>query len=224
MSFFKPAKENNSLSFSSMKFVMILILFLFYSVVLAQPILTSNFNFNCTLKSITIEGFTNINHFYFTFRNPKENEGLFQNKILNRTTNNQIKFFIPVQDFNSNNTFMDYDFRKLLKASEFPEVTVSFDKDLVEKILSEKSSKQLDLYLTLTGVTRSIKVESAESEEEHGELEFSGNTYFNLSDFGLEAPEKMFGLIKVLDKVEISFNILFISTVQTSQVPFTGNN
>ncbi len=191
-----------------MRLIIIILLNVLLSGLEVHKYKNPDYSFNCILNSITIEGSSNINHFYFTFINQGNTRLYFQNEKLQTDSDRDLVLFnIPVVAFNGNPMYMEHDFRSLLKASEFPVVSVSFEKNLLWKIISKRTLDQPKLNVTLTGITRTIKIENMVFNQSNNDLFLDGITRFRLSDFSIRPPEKMFGLVKVEDSVAIKFKI-----------------
>ena len=187
------------------------IIFLLCSLsVSAQQVSDTRVNNTCFLNYISIEGATNVNSFYFTYQNTSGNTfSLSQAACNNDTDTGIINFKIPVKDFDGSNPAMLGDFQTLLKASEFPKVIVGVQKKILRDIASRKGfSDDLDLFLTMAGVTRPIDAKYTTHYLPDGNILLSGLTHIKLTDFSLDPPKKMLGIVRVEDMVFIKFEII----------------
>jgi hypothetical protein len=174
----------------------------------------------CYLKMVSIEGSSNINSFFFTYLNLKEKAThLPSDEYILRYDGGILDFRIPVKAFKGSNPAMTSDFMELLKAKNFPSVSVGFEKSKFDAMSSYDSPSYLNLHITLAGVTKEIKARCSLYNTSDNKQYVSGFTQFNLTDFYLEPPRKAFGLIRVKDMVTIQFDIFITSSkaIQTAQ-------
>ena len=116
---------------------------------------------------------------------------------------------ILVKAFEGSNPAMLGDFQTLLKAAQFPKVIVGVHKKILREIASGSTySDNLDLFLTMAGVTRPIDAEYTTHYLPDGNLLLEGITHIKLTDFSLDPPKKMLGIIRVEDMVFIKFELV----------------
>lgn len=118
---------------------------------------------------------------------------------------NKLSFNVPVKSLKSGKSAMDDNTYKALKAKDHP--TISYK---LEKVISAKpSSDGFDLrtsgLLTIAGTTKTIEM-PVKANTVNG-IQFTGETTFNMSDYGVDPPTALFGTIKTGDKVTIKFNV-----------------
>jgi polyisoprenoid-binding protein YceI len=188
-----------------------IICILFSYSVSAQQVSDALIPNTCFLNYISIEGETNVNSFYFTYQNNTSGNtySLSQTACNNDTDTGIINFKIPVNAFNGSNPAMFTDFQTLLKASEFPKVIVGVQKKILRKIATGSGySDKLNLFLTMAGVTRPIEAKYTTRYLPDGNILLSGVTHIKLTDFSLDPPKKMLGIIRVEDSVFIKFELV----------------
>ena len=123
---------------------------------------------------------------------------------------NDVKLFtfrIPIKNFKGSNVSMQNDFQSLLKASEYPIISVSIQEKQFQEIINN-ALNELTLDLTIAGISKPVKAQYTTQEHSNNSIFLHGTTHFHLSDFTLEPPEKMLGVIKVEDVVFIRFDII----------------
>ena len=123
--------------------------------------------------------------------------------------------FIEVETFDCKNRMMNNDFRNTLQNDKFPEIKIEFLN--LKEIQNQRNTRKAEGYvkITLAGVSQKYLISS--------ELEFLDNQYsilrgeqtFRFSDFGLEPPQKGFGLVKVNDEIQVSFDLILEQTAYT---------
>ncbi|MBX2844288.1 MAG: YceI family protein [Flammeovirgaceae bacterium] len=169
-------------------------------------------------SELTIHGQTNINQFTCTLNDFRGSD------TINFTSNikNDITYFdnalltIPVLNFDCGQKMITSDFRELLNEPSYPEIKIDFLKIHPRKEdLGKGSSNQknpdgyFEVELEVAGVKKKKSVEILKEERIANERFFLGEVELDIKDFGLIAPEKMMGLIKVKDKISITFQLSF---------------
>lgn len=123
--------------------------------------------------------------------------------------------FIEVGTFDCKNRMMNNDFRSTLKHDEYPEIKIEFLN--LKEVQEQNNTRKAQGYIkiTLAGKSHQYFLNS--------ELEFlddqysilSGEQTFRFSDFGLDPPQKGFGLVKVNDEIQVSFDLILERTAYT---------
>lgn len=164
---------------------------------------------SCKLKSISIEGETNVNQFEFSYDSIVAKEVNKPENLSNAGAEPKIVHFrLPVHAFSSDNSMMNKDFYKLLKASEHPEIIVGIDKSKLYLMTSGHYYSAMDIELTMAGITKSIQGKFTSTYTRNGKLILKGLSYINLKDFSLDPPQKMLGLVKVNETILINFDVV----------------
>jgi len=123
--------------------------------------------------------------------------------------------YIEVAQFDCKNRIMNNDFRNTLKHNDYPEIKIEF-LNLREVQLQDNTLKaQGHIKVTLAGKTHEYFLSS--------ELEFLDDQYsilkgeqtLRFSDFGLEPPQKGFGLVRVNDEIHVSFDLILEQSALT---------
>ncbi len=109
----------------------------------------------------------------------------------------------PIVDFDCPKKLMEKDLQELFEARNFP-----YAKLTVNKVFTNASTTQSSIKFTLTlkDVSNQYTVPLQEKYI-NGENYIKGNQPILLTDFGIEPPTKMLGMVKVADEVMISFTI-----------------
>jgi len=171
----------------------------------------TNHHHCCYLNQITIEGETNINQFNFVFDNSQYDIISIEEKIKEKKPVKEIiEFKIPVKGFKGDNYLMENDFYNLLDAAKFPVIVVGIEKSMLQEIFFGSDDSAIDFYITLAGNTKHLKGQYVIYNQ--NDVAFlSGKAKIRLTDFSLEPPQKMMGMLKVKDVIFIKFDILLSS-------------
>ncbi len=174
----------------------------------AQKLAVKSDNSNCCyLNQIIIEGETNINQFNFTFDNSRYDVLTINEKAKSDNLKKElIEFEIPVKGFKGDNYLMENDFYTLLNASNHPIIIVGIEKSLLQKIFFGSAGSVIDFYITIAGNTKHVKGEYTTNCKNDLTI-LTGNANIRLTDFSIDPPQKMLGMLKVKDLIFIKFDI-----------------
>lgn len=163
----------------------------------------------CFLKSVHIEGKTNINKFVLTYNNPKPIADLFdKSKLIKSPEKGVVEFRIPIKDIQGKSESLLSDFRSMMNSEEYPDVLVEINQKDFLSIIGNRFQQSLFVKLTFAGISKSIITEYTITENSKGKIDLKGIAQVKLSDFNLTPPKKLLGLIKVQDVIFITFDIL----------------
>jgi hypothetical protein len=159
---------------------------------------------------LAIHGSTNINSFTCaidsytgkdTLRYTKKYTGC---KLQFTTT----RMTIPVRSFDCGSRQISRDFRAALKVEQFPQLDINFI-DL-ENSAGEKPFVNGNVDITIAGVTARYTIRFA-IKNSNGTILLAGNHPVNFADFRLQAPEKLNGLIRVENRLNVEFRLVMKS-------------
>lgn len=115
--------------------------------------------------------------------------------------------FLDVKGFDCRNRVMNSDFQATLQAETYPEIKVEFVN--LTEVNTIGSSRKAAGYveITLVGKTKRYPIISDLVLMDNYNSILKGEQIFRFSDFGLEPPQKGFGLVKVRDEITVSFEL-----------------
>jgi hypothetical protein len=153
---------------------------------------------------LVINGESNINKFSFSYMTPVLTQGEESSK---GAENERIDFKIPVHQFKPGNPRMYDDFLSLLKAKEYPYITISL---LAGNFTGERKSgisRNERITVTIAGVTREYTVDCALAHCNE-DLVLNGMQTVRLTDFGLVPPVRLSGMVKVENEINVRFGFI----------------
>jgi hypothetical protein len=110
---------------------------------------------------------------------------------------------IPVVNFDCENKMINRDFYEVLKSNRYPYVQIQF-------VALERWAGDPQVggtaYITLAGVTKPFTI-NYDVKSNSSLLLLKGTQNICFSDFGLQAPQKMMGMIKVQDNLQVEFHL-----------------
>jgi hypothetical protein len=165
-----------------------------------------------TASSITINGETNINRFQCKMNQTALNDSIVVKNIwLNQKLEfDGLKLKYQVNKFDCGIQAMNSDFQELLKAESEPylylqlnSITLHPHNDAFEEL-----DVDAEVEVLLAGVKKKIKIEGGQViNHSSAQMTLKGDKELLMTDFNIEPPTKMFGMIKVTDDIEIAFVI-----------------
>lgn len=194
------------------KYLTFILLFIF-SAGFSQNIVEGSFSYEkCFLNYIKIKGETNLNQFALTYDNSSNNNiSVAEKSISQKTKESIVEFKIPVKAFKGNNQLMVNDFRNMVDVSNHPLIIVQIERNIFDHIYLNSISSVINFNLTIAGETQNVNGEYITYIRDDNVI-LSGQAMLKLSDFSIEPPQKMFGMLHVKDIIIIKFDILIFST------------
>ncbi len=154
---------------------------------------------------ISIHASSNVNQFQLINHRPKIirlSDGDNNNKRYQRIE-------IAVNEFKGDNNRMRKDFLEMVNASQYPFITMAIEPRRLEECRQNTGLTDFTTIITIAGVSKSYVVPcSIDSCESSGYL-LKGNLRVKLTDFGIDPPQKFFGILKVDNEVLIDYAFRF---------------
>ena len=165
-----------------------------------------------TASSIIIKGETNVNKFQCKMDQPALNDSIIvKNLWLNKKLEFEgLKLKYRVDHFACGIRAMDSDFQELLKADKEPYLYLQLNSITLHP--SNDAFEELDVdaevEVLLAGVRKKIDVKGGKViNHSSAQMTLKGDKELLMTDFNIEPPTKMFGMIKVTDDITIDFAI-----------------
>lgn len=160
-------------------------------------LLAFNFNFEKEKlviheKEIVVSGNTTLGKFDCAYRGVGLKDTL---SFINNRSTDAFLFQIDVTDFGCGNPILNNDFRKTIKAKEFPQARVK-----VTNLKKAQEGYRCDLHLDIAGNRLFFKDFLLHSEDD----KLTGRLDLHFDTLGLVPPKKFGGLIKVDEILSLS--------------------
>lgn len=160
-------------------------------------------------SQLTIYGSTNVNNFICRIDYCTGTDTL---KYAESSATGELRFtrgrmVVPIRNFDCGAKPISRDFRKTLKAEAYPDLEINF---ISLENLSQPNKRNIMglVDITLAGITTRYEICYQVSLNENGTIYLTGVHAVNFTDFQLEAPEKLKGLIKVKEALKIQFHLV----------------
>ncbi len=159
-------------------------------------------------SSLIIEGKSNVNEFncrlatVANVRDVNVNYHLYPDSIVFEDT----KIEFPINDFICDNQTMTRDFRELLKSEAYPTIDLTARVAAIHQ-LDNTGETQANIELKIAGTSKTIRTGFYDVSYDSDRIQFSGFQHLKLSDFDLDPPRYLFGIIEVKDEINIDLQI-----------------
>ena len=159
-------------------------------------------------SKISILGSSNVNNFSFDIKHYSGNDTLILAGI-----NNQSAIFkkgvlkLEASEFRNTNPLLTKDFRKIIKAKDYPQILMLFKNlSTYPATTNESVAGIAEVQIFLAGQNKITKLQVKTTRT--GEVVYmTGTAKLCFSDFGLDAPEKVMGFIDVNDELQVNFKL-----------------
>ncbi|MGY6744310.1 MAG: hypothetical protein ACXIUQ_16340 [Cecembia sp.] len=150
-----------------------------------------------TKKMITVSGQTSIGGFDCDYAKNSLKDTLIIDSPLK---SKELVFDIPVQEFSCGNFLLNRDFKKTIKAEDYPHARVR-----VKNLKSNYGHYSCDLSVDIVGKKLHYKDLPLKRVADG----ISANLVLSFSELELEAPKKLGGLVKVEEELKLEFKLSF---------------
>jgi polyisoprenoid-binding protein YceI len=129
----------------------------------------------------------------------------------NRLTGIQaLTFSLPVHNLKGEQTAMDNDAYKALKADRYQDIVFRLISATIEPVSGKHYNVLAKGTLTVAGVTREVVLKMDGNVAKDGSISFAGSEQVKMSDYNVERPSILFGVIKAGDLMTLTYNLVFI--------------
>lgn len=162
------------------------------------------------MSSITIEGKTNVNKFQCVINRYTGTDTLMlkvENGMRTVFTSGAVR--LEASGFDCGLKAMTKDFAETISADEYPFIIIEFVSfERVPEYSSTEEKFRSKVKLTLASVSKSLDINCSVVRDEKGYIHLKGKHNLTFSDFNLDAPSKMMGLVKVDEKLKVNFHLV----------------
>lgn len=164
-------------------------------------------------SKITVAGTTNINEFacFSVEKYGKSSGAASLDPVTNTVLFRDTRLKVATVSLNCGNDAMNSNLYNLLRADELPYIVIEIlqakSKDGKPVNFTAQSPMTAKVYITLAGVRRINEITFTGKEMYPGAYHFTGQHNLSLNDYHLEAPEALFGLVKVNDIITVKFDL-----------------
>ncbi|NHE59628.1 hypothetical protein [Cyclobacterium plantarum] len=148
-------------------------------------------------KEIIVKGKTSIGDFECSYGKEEIGDTLY----LGNAPNNSLDFNIPVKEFGCGNFLLNGDFRRTLKADQYPVCEVR-----VMRLFRGQKNIYGDLAINLVG--KDLKLSNVFFDRNRERLQ--GKVQLSFEELELEAPSRLGGLVRVEETIELQIDLYLV--------------
>ncbi len=157
---------------------------------------------------VTIHGTSNLHNWDETVKKVTGNEVINWNKDGSFDIN-AVNIRMDVHSIKSDHSVMDNKTYDALKADANPEIIFTLSTP-VKSIRGNSNTVSAQGDLTIAGVTKRINMQVTISKSSNEKLVFEGSLPIKMSDYNVDPPTALFGMLKTGDNITLSFKMNFI--------------
>jgi len=159
--------------------------------------------------SISIYGSSNVNKFVLT--NSMMPISLRACNYCKDTNALKTKVYwvqIPIKDFQTDNPQVYKDFLNITKSRQYPNISIGITLEMLHKIVAGVSSLVVPAEVSMAGTAQTYHIRCQIQRTAPQVLTVSGYQTMKLTDFNISPPEKLFGLVKVNNEINVNFGFV----------------
>ncbi len=171
-------------------------------------------------SSLSIRGTTNINSFEcFSKQTFKEQSVRLQvDGASHRVVFKNAQLLLRVDGLDCDNSKMNEDLCEALDYEDFPFIVIELHEADLKKGLNADGWTEIIVRasLTVAGKTRRVYIEAKGQQKSADRFQFLAEYWLKMTDFGVEPPTALLGLIKVRNDIAIDFNVVAKVTAEAT--------
>ena len=162
-------------------------------------------------SKLSINGKSNVNDFRCQSEHELQKDSLdFQYHVMGDTVNvDGVSLFLEVSQFDCGKRAINRDFRSTLKYKEHPFIRITLNELHLENAESI-IPKSAMVTITIADVERNYEVPLTAFSSMEDQVLVGGHKTLYMTDFGLDPPSPLFGLIQVSDELDIVFDLVIL--------------
>jgi hypothetical protein len=162
-------------------------------------------------SQLTINGKTNVNSFQCSTMSYHGKDTLVLIEGGRRPFFEKGFVGLDASSFDCGMKVMTSDFGKTIKAKEYPSISIEFISfERIPVYATAKDKFKGKMKISLGGVTQTFQMDCTIEPGLSGNFHLKGGRSFTFSDFKLQAPERVMGLVKVKDVLDVNFHLVLL--------------
>lgn len=127
-----------------------------------------------------------------------------------------LNFSVQVENLKSNETAMDNNAYRALKANQYKDILFKLVSATVSFVKKDQYEIKALGDLTIAGVTREIKMLVKCEINNAGRITCTGAEKLNMTDFHVDPPKFLMGVMKTGDAITLEFKLLFDKSINNN--------
>ena len=120
-----------------------------------------------------------------------------------------LSFILPVTNLKGEGRGMDNDAYVALKVDRYKDIVFKLSSATVQPLADHLYAVAANGTLSVAGVTRNVTLRMHGHADRDGTITFSGSENVKMSDYNVERPSVLFGVIKADDNMTLTYNLIF---------------
>jgi hypothetical protein len=118
-------------------------------------------------------------------------------------------FNIPANNIKSEKSYIESDFKKLIRAKDYPFIQLGIDSAQIN-LIREVNCNRIMVAIKIADVENFYPINIVQEKKSDFSYCINGKVELSLTDYNLESYSRCFGLIRVDDKVVIDFKLILL--------------
>jgi hypothetical protein len=163
-------------------------------------------------SEIVIDGTTNVNTYQCSLKVPGFSDTLV---LVQKSDSLQPEFIkgnirVKASDFDCVKKVISDDFKKTVHAEKYPHISITFlNFAWMPRLKAGNEQIRCRMRISIAGTATEFDL-TINIRKEKGYIYLTGGREFTFSEFNLQPPDKMLGLIKTDEKLKVNFNLKLI--------------
>ena len=157
--------------------------------------------------SLQVDGKTNVNEFSCSISNYSQPDTISATWNQNQPVKLNGSIQLDVQRFDCHNAVMTADLRKTLKSKEFPKLSIRFLSIAQYPDAGMRQKTKGTVVIELAGVSKRYEVDYNVVSAANNYINLVGSREVNFSDFSIQPPRKLGGMIRTENELSVVFNL-----------------
>lgn len=159
-------------------------------------------------SNLRINGTSNVNDFECVFNGDFEESSLTHKVYLGKDNLSVSgdSLALQIDSFDCGKRAINRDFRNTLKSSEFPNIVIH-----LSSIKRNSTTDSALVSINLAGVSKEYALPLSNVKTENGNVVYNGFQSLKMTDFNIDPPTALLGLVKVRDELMIHFELVMKS-------------
>jgi hypothetical protein len=161
-------------------------------------------------STLSIKGKTNVNTFVCAINSYEGTDTLIlkEGGLLQQPVFIKGKVFLKAKLFDCGMKVMTADFCETLQHKKFPNIVIQFYTfQRLPKNLQKQDQFKGTIGIALAGTNKVFEMPCTITPKNTGVIELAGSRQFSFADFNLTPPEKMMGMIKTQQELNVTFKL-----------------
>lgn len=160
-------------------------------------------------SKVMVEGSSNVNEFQcvtLNYEGADELKKFFREENGDRILTGAVE--MKVRSFDCENRMMTRDLRETLKEQVYPNITIELQSLRIPESASKQQRVTGRAKVTIAGTSQELDMNWTLVRENVSTMRLLGTHDFSFTQFNIDPPTKMMGMIRVKDEIKVDFDLV----------------